>query len=113
MDLVLDIASWFCLVSGAILAVIGGIGMIRLPDLFSRMHAAGVADTLAVALIVVGMMLQAGFGLNFAKLVLILAFIFFTSPTATHAVAKAALHGGEKPRVAKTTAKKEPRSSKT
>ncbi len=97
MDLALDILSWFCLATGAIFGVIAGIGLIRLPDLFTRMHAAGIADTLAAGLILAGLMLQSGWSLNLAKLALILVFIFFTGPTATHAVAKAALHGGLHP----------------
>ena len=97
MELALDILSWLCLVTGAVFGIIAGVGMIRLPDLFSRMHAAGIADTLAAGLILAGLMLQSGWSLNLAKLVLILAFILFTSPTATHALAKAALHGGLRP----------------
>ena len=97
MELALDIVSWICLVTGAVFGIIAGVGMIRLPDLFSRMHAAGVADTIAAGCILVGLMLQAGWSINLAKLLLILAFILFTSPTATHALAKAALHGGLRP----------------
>ena len=93
MDLALDILSWICLVSGALFGVVAGIGLIRLPDLFTLMHAAGIGDTLATGLILLGLMLQSGWSLNLAKLALILIFIVFTSPTATHAVAKAALHG--------------------
>ena len=97
MALVLDILSWVCILSGAVLSIAGGIGLLRLPDLFTRMHAAGIGDTLAAGLIVLGMAFQAGLGLNLIKLVLIIVFILFTSPTSTHALAKAALHGGEKP----------------
>ncbi len=97
MELLVDLLSWFCLMAGVALAIIAGIGLIRLPDLFARMHAAGIGDTLAVLLIILGMMLQTGWTLNLAKLVLILFFIFFTSPASTHALAKAALHGGVQP----------------
>lgn len=97
MSIVLDILSWLCLLAGSGFAVIAGIGLLRLPDVFTRMHAAGIGDTLGAGLIVLGLMLQAGLTLNLIKLVLIMVFIFFTSPTSTHAVAKAALHGGLKP----------------
>ncbi len=97
MELALDILSWGCLLAGGAFAIISGIGLVRLPDLFSRMHAAGIGDTLGAGLILAGLMLQAGWSLNLIKLVLILIFILFTSPTATHALAKAALHGGLKP----------------
>ena len=97
MALVIDLLSWLCLMAGVFLAITAGIGLVRLPDLFARMHAAGIGDTLAVMLIVLGLMLQTGWTLNLGKLVLILVFIFFTSPTSTHALAKAALHGGVQP----------------
>ncbi len=97
MDLALDILSWVCLLAGGAFAIVSGIGLIRLPDLYSRMHASGIADTLAAGLILAGLMLQSGWSLNLVKLTLILVFILFTSPTATHALAKAALHGGLKP----------------
>lgn len=97
MALALDIVSWLCLIAGVLLGVTAGIGLIRLPDLFTRMHAAGIGDTLAAGLIMLGLMLQAGLTLNLIKLVLIMIFIIFTSPTSTHALAKAALHGGVKP----------------
>ena len=97
MDLALDILSWICLLGGSIMCIIGGIGLLRLPDLFTRMHAAGIIDTLGIALILLGLMLQGGGVLVIIKLVAILLFIFFTGPTATHALAKAALHGGVKP----------------
>jgi multicomponent Na+:H+ antiporter subunit G len=97
MAIVLDILSWLCILAGAGLSITAGIGLLRLPDLFTRMHAAGIGDTLAAGLFVLGMAFQVGSGLNLIKLVLIIVFILFTSPTSTHALAKAALHGGEKP----------------
>lgn len=96
----LDIASWFFLVAGALLAVIGGIGMLRLPDFFTRMHAASVTDTGGMLLILLGLALQAGWSLVTAKLALIALFLLFTSPTATHALANAALRSGLRPRLA-------------
>ena len=97
MALALDILSWLCLLAGALFGVTTGIGLVRLPDLFTRMHAAGIGDTLAAGLIFLGLALQAGLTINLVKLVLIMIFIIFTSPTSTHALAKAALHGGVKP----------------
>jgi len=86
MAFLADVLSWMFLLAGGAFAVIGGIGMIRLPDLFTRMHAAGITDTLGAGLMVVGMIFQAGFTQVSIKLVLIMIFIFFTSPTATHGV---------------------------
>ena len=98
MDILADILSWICLLVGGFCAVVSGVGMIRaLPDVFARMHAASISDTLAVGLILIGLTFQAGFTLVTVKLLLALALILFTSPTSTHALAKAALHGGLKP----------------
>jgi multicomponent Na+:H+ antiporter subunit G len=84
-------------VTGAVFAIIAGLGILRFPDVFSRMHAAGIGDTLAAWLILLGMMLQAGWTLVTVKLILILLFMMLTSPTATHALARAALADGLRP----------------
>jgi multicomponent Na+:H+ antiporter subunit G len=105
---VIDIVSWMCLVAGGLFGIVGGIGVLRLPDFFTRLHGAGLTDTLSAALILIGLMLQAGPTPVTVKLILILAFLFFTSPTATHALAKAALHGKLKPVL---TAKESKRSN--
>lgn len=97
MELVLDILGWALLVAGGCFAAISGLGLLRLPDLFTRMHAAGIGDTMAAGLILAGLMVQSGFTLNLVKLALILVFILFTSSTSTHALAKAALHGQVRP----------------
>ena len=97
--MILDILSWVFLVAGGLLGIIGGIGIHRFPDFFTRLHAAGITDTLCAALILSGLGLQSGFSLVSFKLVLIFAFILFTSPTASHALANAALHGGVKPQL--------------
>ncbi len=97
MALAVDIASWACLVAGALLCFAGGVGMIRFPDVYARSHAAGVIDTGGALFILLGLALQAGFTLVTVKLVLIGLLLFFTSPTATHALVKSALAGGLKP----------------
>ena len=93
----LDIMSWILLAIGTLFLLIGAVGLIRLPDFFSRMHAAGLIDTLGAGLILAGLMIEAGWSLNLAKLVLILLFLLFTSPTSSHALAHAALVHGLKP----------------
>ncbi len=97
--MIIDILSWICLFSGGVLGIIGGIGIHRFPDFYSRLHAAGITDTLCAMLILLGLGLQAGLSLAAFKLALIFIFLFFTSPTASHALANAALHSGLKPRV--------------
>ena len=101
--MILDMLSWIFLVAGGILGIIGGIGIHRFPEFFTRLHAAGITDTLCAALILLGLGLQSGLTLASFKLLLIFAFLFFTSPTASHALANAALHGGLKPIVDNTT----------
>ena len=93
----LDAATWVLLVAGGAFGVIGGIGIVRLPDFYARLHAAGITDTLAAYLIIGGLMLQGGLTLVSVKLALIAFFLFFTSPVATHALANAAFHNGLQP----------------
>ena len=78
------------LAAGGAFCVIGALGLVRMPDFYTRMHAASVTDTLGTGLMLLGMILQAGFGLIEAKLLMIGLLLLFASPTATHALAKAA-----------------------
>ncbi len=93
MPSILGLAAGACLLGGAAFLVIGAIGLIRLPDFFTRIHATGVIDTLGAGLALIGLIILAGWTLPAVKLVLILGFMLLTGPTATHALAKAALHG--------------------
>ena len=97
MDLVLDILSWVFLMAGSFFSIAGGIGVIRMPDVFTRLHAAGVTDTGGAGLILVGLMFQGGLTLITVRLLLILGFLWFSSPVSTYALARAALAGGEEP----------------
>jgi multicomponent Na+:H+ antiporter subunit G len=92
-----DVLTGALIIAGSAFVLIGAIGLIRLPDFYSRTHASGMIDTLGAGLILVGLMLQTGFSLITLKLFLIGLFIFFTSPTATHAVAHAAYVAGHRP----------------
>jgi multicomponent Na+:H+ antiporter subunit G len=97
MELVLDVLSWAFLLTGSFLSVVGGIGVLRMPDLFTRLHAAGVTDTGGAGLILVGLTFQAGLSLATIKLLLVFGFLWFSSPVSTYALARAALAGGEEP----------------
>ena len=97
MAVTVELASWACLLTGSFFALTGGIGIIRLPDFFTRLHAAGVTDTMGAGLLLLGLMLQAGLGLVTIRLLLILGFLLVTTPTATHALAKAALQWNLRP----------------
>jgi multicomponent Na+:H+ antiporter subunit G len=94
MDILLDAASWLCLGVGSAFCVIGGIGIIRMPDFYSRSHAASLTDTLGAALILLGLGLQAGLSLIAVKLLFVFIFLYITSPTSAHALVKAAYSRG-------------------
>jgi multicomponent Na+:H+ antiporter subunit G len=96
--MMLEAFSWICLLLGAVLGMVGGIGMHRFPDFYTRLHAASITDTLCAALFLLGLGFQAGLSLAALKLCLIFIFIFITSPTASHSLANAAMHGGLQPK---------------
>ena len=101
MDLLVEAVSWICLVTGSLFAVIGGGGLIRLPDFYARMHGAGITDTMGAGLVLIGLMFQGGLTLVTVKLVMILFLLLITSPTSSHALAKSALNHGLEPLVAR------------
>lgn len=113
MDAVLDALSWICIIVGVIFCLIGGYGLIKLKDVFARLHAASLIDTFGVGFVLLGLMFQAGLTLVTAKLALILIFIFFTSPTATHALARAAINHDVFPEVETDEERELVRASKT
>ena len=82
---------------GAFLALTGSLGMLRMPDFYSRLHPAGKNDSLGQLLILVGLCFQAGHWMEISKLVLIAGFLVLTAPTATHAITKAAWLAGLRP----------------
>lgn len=94
----LDLGSWLFLIAGSFFVITGGVGLLRLPDVYCRMHAAGMTDTLGAGLFVAGMAVQSGFSLVTVKLLIILLFILITSPTATYALANAVWSSGVKPK---------------
>ncbi|AWB66430.1 sodium:proton antiporter [Saccharobesus litoralis] len=91
---ILDVISSVLLVSGAFFGLSGAIGLFKFPDFFTRVHAASVTDSLAAMLMIGGLLLQTSFDINTAKLLFILIFLMMTTPTASHALAKSARHGG-------------------
>ena len=99
MELLRDLLTGACILSGSFFCIVGGIGIIRLPDFFSRLHGASVTDTLGAGLIFAGLMLYSGLNLVTVKLVMIMAILLLTSPTAVHAIAKAARMSGAKPKL--------------
>jgi len=107
---ILQILAIFLIFAGAFFISVGSIGLIRLPDFYSRCHATGKADTLGLLLVISGFIFYEGIiSLHSAKLLIILIFVGLTSPTATHALARAAFSFGIKPRFVdrETKSKKE------
>ena len=90
MEMLLNISSGFFLLIGSFLCLTGGLGILRFPDFFTRMHAVGVTDTLATAMILIGLILHSPDFLVDVKLMIILLMAIFISPTASHALANAA-----------------------
>lgn len=86
----LGIAGDVCLAVGSLFAVIGGIGIVRLPEFYARLHGGGITDTLGAGLVLCGLMLHAGPTLITVKLVTILFFLLITSPTSAHALSQSA-----------------------
>lgn len=82
---------------GCFLLVVASIGVIRFPDFYTRMHAAGKVDTLGQFFILAGLMVYAGLSLVSLKLLVIMGLIFLINPTASHFLAKAAYTKGLKP----------------
>lgn len=98
MDMIVEILSWIFILSGSFFAIVGAIGVLRLPDFWTRLHGMSITDSAGVILLILGMCMQAGLTLITVKLLIILAFLFITGPTSSHAVANAALVSGLKPR---------------
>ena len=94
---VLDILSWVCLSLGSIFCIIGGVGMLRLPEFYSRTHAASITDTMGAGLVLIGLLLQTnGDWMVVIKLGFVMGFMLLINPAASHALAKAAFAGGVK-----------------
>lgn len=97
METVLHLLSWALLAGGGFFCVVGALGMLRMPDAYTRMHSASIIDTLGLGMIVIGLMVQSGLTLTTLRLSILLVLVFFTSPVATHAIARAMRHRGVKP----------------
>lgn len=96
-QILITILSGFFIALGVVALLIGSLGLLRLPDVYCRIHAVGMIDTAGASFIILGMIIHEGFTLVTVKLVLIGVFMFFTSPIATHAVAQVAYKSGVVP----------------
>ena len=97
MALLIELFSYLFILIGSILILVGSIGLLRLPDVFSRIHAVGMIDTAGIGFIILGLLLHSGFSSTSIKLIIMGAILFFTSPISGHAVAISAKQNNLKP----------------
>ncbi|MCO5170918.1 MAG: monovalent cation/H(+) antiporter subunit G [Planctomycetes bacterium] len=83
--------------AGAFVSLTSALGVLRMPDFFSRIHPAGENESLGQTLILAGLIVAAGPGGTALKLVLVWAFLMITAPAATHALTRAAWKDGRRP----------------
>lgn len=84
-------------IGGALLAIIGTVGVLRFPDFYTRLHAASVTDTSAASTMIIGMAFMSEHWIVLVKLAVIWLFLLMTGPTASHALANAAHTAGLEP----------------
>tara|TARA_R110001592_G_scaffold99067_1_gene282371 strand:+ start:277 stop:618 length:342 start_codon:yes stop_codon:yes gene_type:complete len=111
MDIILNISGGLCLFIGCFLCISGGVGILRFPDFYTRMHAVGVTDTLGAGMMLMGLMFYSPDFLTFSKLVMILLLTLLIGPTTSHVLAKAAMRNGLMPELEKNDNNKETSSS--
>ena len=92
-----EIIAVFFMLAGFFFFLTATLGLLRLPDFYSRMHATGKGDTLAVLFSLIGLAVYEGFSITGVKIVLIAVFMFLAQPTATHAISRAAFRCNVKP----------------
>ncbi|MBI1365727.1 MAG: sodium:proton antiporter [Alphaproteobacteria bacterium] len=97
LQTVRELAAGFFFALGGLAVLTGAIGLVRFPDFYTRMHAAGITDTAGAGMMILAMIIMAPTWQVAAKLVFIEAFLFFTSPVSTHAIAHAAWLVGQRP----------------
>ena len=97
MRVLLDVGGGALIVVGLGFVLAGIVGVLRLPDFYTRLHAMGKCDTLGVGLMVVGLALQQSDWHQSTKMILVLVFVGMANPTATHALGRAALKSGLRP----------------
>lgn len=106
-EMLLSYLSYFFIASGSAFVLIGGIGVLRMPDLYTRMHASSITETTGSLFILIGLMIFAGATLSTVKLFAVALFLLFTSPVSSYALVNTALVAGIKPVIAEAGSKEE------
>ena len=91
MEPALDLLSWLFIGLGLFFMIVGTIGILRMPDVLARLHPAGMTDTMGAGFLLLGMALQTTDWMVMVRLLFIYTFLLFTSPMASHALARAVL----------------------
>lgn len=108
MSLALDILSWAAMLTGGFFALVSAIGLQRMPDLFTRIHAASVNDTLGVGFLILGMLLQSDDFAVAARLIFLLVLLYTAGAVTAHALVRASLYDGNLPLIADAEGKIRP-----
>lgn len=111
--MIIHYMSWALLGIGSFFVLVGGIGMLRMPDLYTRMHACSVTESMGTLLVVAGLMLHTGWDLASFKLFAVFLFLMFTGPVASYALANSALIAGVTPKVVNDPVQPEAQPSET
>jgi multicomponent Na+:H+ antiporter subunit G len=85
------------MIAGLFFMLVAAVGMLRLPDVFTRSHAAGLTDSVGALLLLTGLALYQGFSANLVRVLIVLALLYLLNPVITHATVRAALRAGIKP----------------
>ncbi len=93
----MDILSIIFIVAGLFFLIVAAIGVIRLPDVFSRSHAVSLTDSIGAFLMLIGIALHEGLGKNMLKILVVLVLLYILNPGIAHATVRAALRSGLKP----------------
>ena len=95
--LILNVLAIIIIICGLFFMVVGALGLLRLPDFYTRAHASGKCDTLGEGLMLLGFILYEGATLISLKLLLLILFLYISSPTAVHALVNVAYSRGVSP----------------
>jgi multicomponent Na+:H+ antiporter subunit G len=95
--IVLTIVAVVLMLGGAFFLTVSALGLLRLPDFYARTHAVGKSETLGTILMLSGLAVYNGWELSTIKILFIVFFVLIANPTATHAIARAALRTGLQP----------------
>ena len=93
----MSVAVGLLLLAGLFFQAVAALGVVRMPDVYTRLHAVSKVETLSVMLTLGAVALSTGLGLTATKVLLVALFFFLANPTSTHAITRAALRLGVRP----------------